>query len=70
MLWSSSLLAQQKELDAGTKYEINNITVAGAQSYNDQTVIAFTGLKKGERIFIPGERLSEVTKKIMGTEFI
>ena len=64
MLWSSTIQAQQKELDAGIKYEINNITVAGAQSYNDQTVIAFTGLKKGERIFIPGERLSEVTKKL------
>ena len=64
LLWSSTILAQQKELDAGIKYEINNITVAGAQSYNDQTVIAFTGLKKGERIFIPGERLSEVTKKL------
>ncbi|MGK0386051.1 MAG: outer membrane protein insertion porin family [Patiriisocius sp.] len=57
-------LAQQKELDAGIKYEINNITVAGAQNFNEQTVIAFTGLKKGERIFIPGERLSEVTKKL------
>ena len=64
LLWSSTIQAQQKELDAGIKYEINNITVAGAQSYNDQTVVAFTGLKKGERIFIPGERLSEVTKKL------
>ena len=64
LFWSSTIQAQQKELDAGIKYEINTITVAGAQSYNDQTVIAFTGLKKGERIFIPGERLSEVTKKL------
>ncbi|MFT7666965.1 MAG: outer membrane protein insertion porin family, partial [Patiriisocius sp.] len=64
MLSVFTIHAQQKELDAGIKYEINNITVAGAQSYNEQTVIAFTGLKKGERIFIPGERLSEVTKKL------
>ena len=64
MLSIFTIHAQQKELDAGIKYEINNITVAGAQSYNEQTVIAFTGLKKGERIFIPGERLSEVTKKL------
>jgi outer membrane protein insertion porin family len=55
---------QQKQLDTGIKYEIGEITVTGAQSFNEQTVIAFTGLKKGERIFIPGERLSEVTKKL------
>ena len=54
LLWSSTIQAQQKELDAGIKYEINNITVAGAQSYNDQTVVAFTGLKKGERILRSG----------------
>lgn len=42
-----TLQAQQKELDSGRKYTINSITVTGAQSFNEQTVIAFTGLKKG-----------------------
>lgn len=56
--------AQQKELDSGRKYTINEITVSGAQSFNEQTVIAFTGLKKGDRIYIPGEKLSQVTKKL------
>ena len=64
MLSVFTIEAQQKQLDAGIKYEINEITVTGAQSFNEQTVIAFTGLKKGERIFIPGERLSEVTRKL------
>lgn len=59
-----TLQAQQKELDSGKKYTINNITVSGAQSFNEQTVIAFTGLKKGDRIYIPGEKLSQVTKKL------
>ncbi|AFL80345.1 outer membrane protein/protective antigen OMA87 [Aequorivita sublithincola DSM 14238] len=59
-----TLQAQQKELDSGDKYTINKITVSGAQSYNEQTVIAFTGLKKGDRIYIPGEKLSQVTKKL------
>ena len=56
--------AQQKELDSGRKYTLNSITVTGAQSFNEQTVIAFTGLKTGERLYIPGERLSSVTKKL------
>ncbi|SRX75548.1 outer membrane protein assembly factor BamA [Aequorivita antarctica] len=59
-----TLQAQQKELDSGKKYTINNITVAGAQSFNEQTVVAFTGLKKGDRLYIPGEKLSQITKKL------
>src|SRR5690606_10480676 len=59
-----TLQAQQKELDSGIKYTINEIVVTGAQNFNEQTVIAFTGLKKGDRIYIPGEKLSQVTKKL------
>ena len=59
-----TLQAQQKELDSGKKYTINEIKVTGAQNFNEQTVIAFTGLKKGDRIYIPGEKLSQVTKKL------
>lgn len=58
------LQAQQKGLDEGKKYTINSIIVTGAQSFNEQTVIAFTGLKKGDQIYIPGEKLSQVTKKL------
>ena len=59
-----SLSAQQRDLDSGKKYTINKIEVTGAQSFNEQTVIAFTGLKTGDRIYIPGEKLSAVTKKL------
>ncbi|MDC8005737.1 outer membrane protein assembly factor BamA [Aureisphaera galaxeae] len=59
-----SLTAQQKELDSGIKYTINSIKVTGAQSFNENTVIAFTKLKVGDRIYIPGEKLSNVTKKL------
>ncbi|HLW31736.1 MAG TPA: POTRA domain-containing protein [Aequorivita sp.] len=51
-------------MDTGRKYTIRTISVTGAQSFNEQTVIAFTGLKKGDRIYIPGEKLSQVTKKL------
>ncbi len=64
LLVSFNASAQQKELDSGRKYIINDITVTGAQNFNVQTVIAFTGLKKGDEIYIPGEKLSAVTKKL------
>ncbi len=57
-----SLSAQS--LQGDKKYTINSITVTGAQSFNEKTVIAFTGLKVGDRIYIPGEKLSEITKKL------
>lgn len=55
---------QQNQLDTGKKYTVGEITVAGAQSFNELTVITFSGLKKGEEIFIPGERISNVIKKL------
>jgi len=56
--------AQKKELDSGIKYTINSIKVSGTQTFNENTVIAFTGLKEGDQIYIPGEKLSNVTKKL------
>ncbi|WP_194851394.1 outer membrane protein assembly factor BamA [Nonlabens antarcticus] len=47
-----------------TEYIIGDIAVTGAKSYNENTVIAFTGLRKGDKIFVPGERLSSVVKKL------
>ena len=45
ILFSFSIHAQQKELDGGKKYTINSIEVTGEQHFNENTVIAFTGLK-------------------------
>ena len=64
LFWSPSVLAQKKELDSGTKYTIRSLKVTGAQNFNENTVIAFTGLKVGDQIFIPGEKLSSITKKL------
>ncbi|AZQ42997.1 outer membrane protein assembly factor BamA [Nonlabens ponticola] len=47
-----------------TRYKIGEITVTGAKNYNENTVVAFTGLRKGDEIFVPGERLSSVVKKL------
>ncbi len=59
-----SINAQVNELDRNKRYTIRSISVSGEQSFNEQTVIAFTGLKVGDQLYIPGEKLSEVTKKL------
>ena len=61
---SQTALSQDVSLSGGKKYTIGDIIVTGASSYNDKTVIAFTGLKKGDEIFIPGKKLSEVLEKL------
>ena len=59
-----TLSAQQLQLQGNKKYTIKSLTVSGEQSFNEKTVIAFTGLKLEDRIYIPGEKLSEITKKL------
>src|SRR5690606_28899723 len=56
--------SQQNQLDSGRAYTIGEIYVTGTQSFNELTIIAFTGLKKGEEVYIPGERISNVIKKL------
>ena len=63
-LYTLSFQAQDLPLGNGTKYTIGKIEVSGTVSYNEQTVIAYTGLKSGEEIFIPGDKLSKILKKL------
>ncbi|MEX2350676.1 MAG: outer membrane protein assembly factor BamA [Flavobacteriaceae bacterium] len=58
------VFSQQNQLDTGKQYTIGKISVAGAQSFNELTVITFAGLKEGEQIYIPGDRISNVIKKL------
>ncbi|MGB5942378.1 MAG: outer membrane protein assembly factor BamA [Leeuwenhoekiella sp.] len=48
----------------GKQYTINEINVIGAKQYNEQTIVAYTRLRKGETIYLPGDRISEVIKRL------
>ncbi|XRG95503.1 POTRA domain-containing protein [Salinimicrobium sp. TIG7-5_MAKvit] len=56
--------AQDLPLANGKEYTIGEITVTGTTSYSEQTVIAYAGLRSGEKIFIPGDRISKVIRKL------
>ena len=45
------------------KYEIADITVTGAESYDDYVVIGFSGLTVGEIITIPGDEITSAIKR-------
>ncbi|MEO1010597.1 MAG: outer membrane protein assembly factor BamA [Bacteroidota bacterium] len=52
----------------GKRYILGGLEVTGLQSYNEQTVKTYTGLRVGQPITIPGQKISEVIKKLWGLE--
>ena len=49
-------------------YILGGLKVIGLQSYNEQTVKTYTGLREGQPITIPGDKISEVIKKLWGLD--
>ncbi|MDQ7960323.1 outer membrane protein assembly factor BamA [Flavobacterium lindanitolerans] len=50
--------------DQGREYILAGVSVIGKISYNEQTVVTFAGLEKGQRITVPGEEISSAIKKL------
>ncbi len=46
-------------------YEIADIKVTGAPSYDDYIVIGYAGLKKGDRVEVPGAEITAAAKRLM-----
>ncbi|RKN79587.1 BamA/OMP85 family outer membrane protein [Ulvibacterium marinum] len=61
-------LAQVTSYEEGKKYILGGLEVTGLQSYNEQTVKTYTGLRVGQPITVPGEQISGVIKKLWGLE--
>ena len=62
----TSLAQRDLPLDPSIQYELADINVTGTSTYNENTVIAFTGLRVGEKLYLPGEKISNVIKKLWG----
>jgi outer membrane protein insertion porin family len=60
--------AQENAYNKGKFYELGEINVTGVKSFSPQTVVAYTGLKKGQRIQIPGEEISATINKLWKLE--
>jgi outer membrane protein insertion porin family len=68
IFFTSNVQAQLNKgnsFDTGEKkYTLGGVTVTGAYKYDPQTIVLFTGLKAGEEIQIPGEKISSAIKKL------
>ena len=46
------------------KYVLGDITVSGSTHFSPQTIVTYSGLRKGQEVFIPGEEISNAIKKL------
>ena len=62
-LFSESTYSQNRV----ERYNIGEIEVSGNTSFSPLTIITFSGLREGDAISIPGEKLSNAIKKLWGS---
>ena len=60
--------AQTQSFVKGKSYVLDSISVRGVKTFNEQTVISYSGLRKGQKINVPGEEISAVLNKLWGLE--
>ena len=68
LVLSGQGFAQETTFEDGKQYILGGLTVTGLQSYNEQTVKTYTGLRVGQPIKIPGDEISAIIKKLWGLE--
>ena len=63
-IFTSKVVSQTLPLQKRQKYLIDSIEVTGLKSFNPQTVISYSGLRKGQTIQFPGDQVSSVINKL------
>ncbi len=59
----SQIKAQERvPFDQGKKYILAKVSVVGKISFNEQTVVTFSGLQKGQEIAVRGKKLVALLK--------
>jgi outer membrane protein insertion porin family len=60
--------SQENDFVKGNFYSLDEIKVTGLKTFNEQTVVTYTGLTAGQKIRIPGEEISQVINKLWKLE--
>lgn len=68
LIVTSTITAQDIKFNKGQKYVLGDITVSGNTTFSDQTVVSYSGLRKGEEVTIPGEQISNALKKLWNSK--
>lgn len=62
--FQTAIYAQVAPVQSAPKYTVGEITVTGNTSFSSQTVITYSGLRKGDEVSIPGDKISDAIKKL------
>ncbi len=65
---TSTISYSQNNYNKGGYYVLDTIVVSGLKNFSDKTVVAYSGLRKGQNIQVPGEEISNVLKKLWNLE--
>ena len=65
---TSTISYSQNSYNKGDYYILDTIVVSGLKNFSDKTVVAYSGLRKGQNIQVPGEEISNVLKKLWNLE--
>ncbi|MDG1191298.1 MAG: POTRA domain-containing protein [Flavobacteriaceae bacterium] len=68
LFWTTFSYAQTEGFVKGKSYILDSISVRGIKTFNAQTVISYSGLRKGQEISLPGEEVSAVISKLWGLD--
>jgi len=60
---NDSVVTPQIDYNEPKEYQIADIQVEGADSYDDFVLIGFSGLQVGQKIVIPGDDITSAVKK-------
>ena len=64
LLFGPLIRAQDSSFIPGKEYRIDSIEVKGLKSFNEKTVISYSGIRKGQKIRLPGDKISSVINKL------
>ncbi len=73
LLFSTSSIFSQENtsstsFEKGKKYILGGISVVGSEQFSEKSVKLYSGLKTGQQIKIPGDKLSSAIKKLYKTK--
>ena len=66
--FSYALQGQNNTYDNGEKYTLGGVSVIGNTAFNAQTIVTYSGLRKGKDITIPGEDIANAIKKLWNSK--
>jgi len=67
-LFANTTKAQGLSYENGAKYTLGEISVKGNTTFSEQTIITYSGLRKGAEVQIPGEDISNAIKKLWNSD--